>query len=126
MKNLKKVGKHAKTKSKKRKAILNLRKNPERKLKLIPSVITEKPEIFSPHNTSEYLIANNSSSFLSEEDEDIDIDLNPDPFISFIEKEDLIKIENQNLENKEPNLELELASTAAQSQDFSYSKLSFE
>ena len=92
MKNLKKVGKHAKTKSKKRKAILNLRKNPERKIKLIPSVIKEKPEIFSPHNTSEYLIANNSSSFLSEEDEDIDIDLNPDPFISFIEKEDLIKI----------------------------------
>ena len=126
MKNLKKVGKHAKTKSKKRKAILNLRKNPERKIKLIPSVIKENPEIFSPHNTSEYLIANNSSSFLSEEDEDIDIDFNPEPFIPFLEKNDLIKIENQNSENKEPSLELELASTAAQSKDFSFRKLSFE
>jgi hypothetical protein len=126
MKNLKKVGKYTKIKTKKRKAILNLRRIPKRKIKLIPSVIKEKPEIFSPHNTSEYLIANNSSSFLSEEDEDIDIDFNPEPFIPFSEKNDLIKMENQNSENKEPSLELELASTAAQSQDFSFRKLSFE
>ena len=124
MKNLKKVGKYTKIKTKKRKAILNLRRIPKRKIKLIPSVIKENPEIFSPHNTSEYIIANNSSSFLSEEDEDIDI--NPEPFIPFLEKNDLIKMENQNSENKEPSLELELASTAAQSQDFSFRKLSFE
>ena len=126
MKNLKKVGKYTKIKTKKRKAILNLRRIPKRKLKLIPSVIKEKPEIYSPHNTSEYLIKNNSSSFLSEEDEDIDIDFSPEPFIPFLEKNDLIKIERQNSESKEPSLELELASTAAQSQDFSFRKLSFE
>ena len=55
MKNLKKVGKYTKIKTKKRKAILNLRRIPKRKIKLIPSVIKENPEIFSPHNTSEYL-----------------------------------------------------------------------
>ena len=84
----------------------------------------EIPEIFSPHNTTGYLIENNSSPFIPEE-EDLDIDLSPEPILPSIDTySDLIKIENQIIEIKCPNLELELASTAAQSQDFSGSKYS--
>ena len=43
---------------------------------------------------------------------------------SFDTYSDLIKIENPNIEIKYPNLDLELASTAPQSQDFSGRKLS--
>ena len=83
----------------------------------------EIPEILSPHNTTGYLIENNSSSFFPEED--LNIDLSPEPILPCIDTySDLLKIENQNIDIKFPNLELELASTAAQSQDLSASKLS--
>ena len=124
MKKLKKVCKHSKSKPKKRIIFLSLRRKSQRKFKLIPNLIHGIPEILSPHNTTGYLIENNSSSFFPEE-EDLNIDLSPEPILPCIDTySDLLKIENQNIEIKFPNLELELASTAAQSQDFSASKLS--
>ena len=127
MKKLKKVGKCSKSKSKKRIIFLRLRRNHKRKTKLINPLMKGIPEILSPHNTTGYLIANNSSSFYPEEEEDLDIDLTPDPFSLSVDAfSDLIKTENQSLEIKEPQLLLELESTAPQSQDLSESKLSFE
>ena len=124
MKKLKKVCNHSKYKPKKRLVFLSLRRKSQRKFKLIPNLIHEIPEILSPHNTTGYLIENNSSSFFPEE-EDLNIDLSPEPILPCIDTySDLLKIENQNIDIKFPNLELELASTAAQSQDLSASKLS--
>ena len=120
MKKLKKVCKYPKSKPKKRMVFLSLRKKSQRKYKLIPKLIKEIPEILSPHNTTGYLIENNSSSFFPNDEEDLDIDLSPEPILPSIDTySDLIKIENQNIEIKYPNLDLELASTAPQSQDFS-------
>ena len=125
MKKLKKVCKYPKSKPKKRMVFLSLRKKSQRKYKLIPKLIKEIPEILSPHNTTRYLIENNSSSFFPNDEEDLDIDLSPEPILPSIDTySDLIKIENQNIEIKYPNLDLELASTAPQSQDFSGRKLS--
>ena len=125
MKKLKKVCKYSKSKPKKRMVFLSLKKKSQRKYKLIPKLIKEIPEILSPHNTTGYLIENNSSSFFPEDEEDLDIDLSPEPILPSIDTySDLIKIENQNIDIKYPNLDLELASTAPQSQDFSGRKLS--
>ena len=85
--------------------------------------------MLSPHNTTQYLIENNSSPFYFDENEEdsFDINLNLNPFISSdsgnIFLSSLIQ-ESFDLKNSHP--EYELASTAAQSQEFQNFKLSVE
>ena len=125
MKKLKNIGKYSKSKPKKRIVFLGFRRKPKRKSKLIPTLIKEIPEILSPRNTTGYLFEYNSSTFYPKEE--LDIDLNLDLEFPLVDAHsDLIKMENENLEIKEPPLMLELVSTAAQSQDLRDSKLSFE
>lgn len=126
MKNLNKVAIRPKTKSKKRLFLLSLRIKKKKKSKFIKKLSKHFQEVFSPHNTTGFLISNNSSSFIPDE-EDISIDLNPDPFSPFVEKySDLLQKDDQNLEFKEINLDLELPSTAAQSRDFGDKKILLE
>ena len=125
MKKLKNIGKYSKSKPKKRIVFLGFRRKPRRKSKLIPTLIKEIPEILSPRNTTGYLVEYNSSTFYPKEELDIDLNLDLE-FPLEGEHSDLIKMENEDLEIKEPPLMLELVSTAAQSQDLRDSKLSFE
>ena len=126
MKKLKKVRKYPKTNPKKRLVLLSLRRKPKKRSKKFPSSIKNITNMMSPHNTTQFLMSNNSGTFLSEED-DISLDLSPDPYFPLLERNsELMKIENQNLSMKDTNLELELASTAEQSKEFNESKLSYE
>ena len=100
-----------------------------KKINLIKYSLEDIPQILSPHNTTQYLIENNSSPFYFDENEEdnFDISLNLNPFISSdsgnIVLSSLIQ-ENTDLKNSYP--EYELASTAAQSQEFQNFKLSVE
>ena len=125
MKKIKKVGKPMKPKPKRRLVFLSLKKKLEKNDKFIKSPMEDS--ILSPYNTSQFLISNNSDPFYPEEEDDLDIEINPNPFLPKLDiYPDLIKIENENIEMKDSHLELELESTAAQSQDFTNRKLSFE
>ena len=80
-----------------------------------------------PHNTSQFLISNNSTPFYPEEEDDLDLSFAPTPLNLLIDPyTDIIKIDSENMEIKNINNELELASTAAQSQDFTDMKLTKE
>ena len=74
------------------------------------------PKIFSPHNTTQYLIENNSSPFYFDEDEEDNFDLN----LNLNDSRNTIfsSISQEGLDLKNSNLQYELASTAAQSQEF--------
>ena len=103
MKKMKKVHRTSKPKSKIIRA--NLRKKFICKKSSINSKFLKTQElVLSPLNTSQYLISNNSTPFYPEE-------IGPYPQYA--------KIDAENSEMKNTSLELELASTAAQSQDFS-------
>ena len=119
MKKLKKINEAPKTKQKKIKTFLRVKRNLIAKVKFSPKVIKKYSNMSSPYNTSQFLIANNSSSFYPEEDDsDIHLnflDLNPTfPCIT-----DIIKEEEINQIFKDSNLDLELNSTAANSMNIS-------
>ena len=126
MKKLKKINEAPKTKQKKIKTFLRVKRNLIAKVKFSPKVIKKYSNMSSPYNTSQFLIANNSSSFYPEED-DSDIhhnflDLNPTfPCIT-----DIIKEEEINQIFKDSNLDLELNSTAANSMNISENTFSCE
>lgn len=126
MKKLKKINEAPKTKQKKIKTFLRVKRNLIAKVKFSPKVIKKYSNMSSPYNTSQFLIANNSSSFYPEED-DSDIhhnflDLNPTfPCIT-----DIIKEEEINQIFKDSNLDLELNSTAANSMNISENKFPWE
>ena len=120
MKKLKKINEAPKTKQKKIKTFLRIKRNLISKSKLSPKVIKKYSNMLSPRNTSQFLIANNSSSFYPEEEDDSDIhqnflDLSPTfPCIT-----DIIKEEEINQIFKDSNLDLELNSKAANSMNIS-------
>lgn len=127
MKKLKKVRKASKPKPKGSPKYLPKKKKCLKLSKIIPNT-KEFQNNPTPHNTSQFLIANNSSSFYAEEDDDDSdvnhnfIDLSPTfPFIT-----DILKAEELNQIFKNPNLDLELNSTAANSMDYSDIKLPLE
>ena len=126
MKKLKKINEAPKTKQKKIKTFLRVKRNLIAKVKFSPKVIKKYSNMSSPYNTSQFLIANNSSSFYPEED-DSDIhhnflDLNPTfPCITDIIKEEEIK-----QIFKDSNLDLELNSTAANSMNISENTFPWE
>ena len=126
MKKLKKINEAPKTKQKKIITFLRVKRNLIAKVKFSPKVIKKYSNMSSPYNTSQFLIANNSSSFYPEED-DSDIhhnflDLNPTfPCIT-----DIIKEEEINQIFKDSNLDLELNSTAANSMNISENTFPWE
>lgn len=126
MKKLKKINEAPKTKQKKIKTFLRVKRNLIANVKFSPKVIKKYSNMSSPYNTSQFLIANNSSSFYPEED-DSDIhhnflDLNPTfPCIT-----DIIKEEEINQIFKDSNLDLELNSTAANSMNISENTFPWE
>ena len=126
MKKLKKINEAPKTKQTKIKTFLRVKRNLIAKVKFSPKVIKKYSNMSSPYNTSQFLIANNSSSFYPEED-DSDIhhnflDLNPTfPCIT-----DIIKEEEINQIFKDSNLDLELNSTAANSMNISENTFPWE
>ena len=127
MKKTLKVSRTLKSKSK-RHLILKKIKSLSKKKFLIKSCSQNTQELFlSPHNTSQFLISNNSTPFYPEEEDDLDISFIPTPLNLFIDPyTDIIKFGNENMEIKNSNNELELASTAAQSQDFTDMQLTKE
>ena len=128
MKKTLKVTRPSKPKSKRRYLILKTIKSLSKKKFLINSSSLNTQELFlSPHNTSQFLISNNSTPFYPEEEDDLDISFAPTPLNLLIDPyTDMFKFGNENMESKNSNNELELASTAAQSQDFTDMKLNKE
>lgn len=128
MKKTLKVTRPSKSKSKRRHLILKTIKSLSKKKFLINSSSLNTQELFlSPHNTSQFLISNNSTPFYPEEEDDLDISFAPTPLNLLIDPyTDMFKFGNDNMEIKNSNNELELASTAAQSQDFTDMKLNKE
>ena len=128
MKKTLKVCRTSKKKSKRSHLILKTIKSLSKKKFLIKSISSNTQELFlSPHNTSQFLISNNSTPFYPEEEDDLDISFMPTPLNLFIDPyTDIIKFGDENMEIKNTNNELELASTAAQSQDFTDMKLTKE
>ena len=87
------------------------------------------PQIFSPHNTTQYLIENNSSPFYFDENEedDFDLNLNLNPLLSLDSGNAIFNSCDQDgLESKNLYSEYELASTAAQSREFQNFKVCTE
>ena len=87
------------------------------------------PQIFSPHNTTQYLIENNSSPFYIDENEedDFDLNLNLNPLLSLDSGNAIFSSCTQDsLESKNLYSENELASTAAQSMEFQNFKVCIE
>ena len=128
MKKTLKVCRTSKKKSKRSHLILKTIKSLSKKKFLIKSISSNTQELFlSPHNTSQFLISNNSTPFYPEEEDDLDISFAPTPLNLLIDPyTDMFKFGNENMEIKNSNNELELASTAAQSQDFTDMKLTKE
>ena len=128
MKKTLKVSRTSKSKSKRSHLILKKIKSPSKKKFLIKSNSKNTQDlVLSPHNTSQFLISNNSTPFYPEEEDDLDLSFVPTPLNLLIDPyTDIIKIGSENMEIKNINNELELASTAAQSQDFTDMKLTKE
>ena len=128
MKKKLKVCRTSKPKSKRSHLILKTIKSLSKKKFLIKSISQKTQDLFlSPHNTSQFLISNNSTPFYPEEEDDLDISFAPTPLNLLIDPyTDMFKFGNENMEIKNSNNELELASTAAQSQDFTDMKLNKE
>ena len=106
-----------------KKNISNKRKRRRISKKFIAKKLRSKyiPQIFSPHNTTQYLIANNSSPFYSDEDEDIDfdLDLNINPILPLDSGKQIVSsISNDEFILKNLFYEYEVPPTAAQSQIF--------
>ncbi len=88
-----KVSRTSKQKSKRIHLILKTIKSLNKKKFLIKSKLQNTKEILSPHNTSQYLISNNSTPFYPEEEDDLDISFTPTPLNLFIDPfTDIIKI----------------------------------
>ena len=105
------------------------RRRIHKKLTLVQYSLKDITQMLSPHNTTQYLIENNSSPFYFDENEEdnFDINLNLNPFISLDSGNTVLSSliqDNYDLKNSHP--EYELASTAAQSQEFQNFKLSLE
>ena len=128
MKKTLKVSRTSKSKSKRSHLILKKIKSPSKKKFLIKSNSQNTLDlVLSPHNTSQFLISNNSTPFYPEEEDDLDLSFVPTPLNLLIDPyTDIIRIDSENMEIKNINNELELASTAAQSQDFTDMKLTKE
>ena len=105
------------------------RRRIHKKFNLVQYSLKDITQMLSPHNTTQYLIENNSSPFYFDENEEdsFDINLNLNPFISLDSGNTVLSSliqDNYDLKNSHP--EYELASTAAQSQEFQNFKLSLE
>ena len=98
-----------------------------KKFNLIKYSLKDIPQIFSPHNTTQYLIENNSSPFYLDEDEeeDFNLNLNLNPLLSLDSGNTFLSSFAQE-EIKVSYPDNELASTEAQSQEFQNFKLSVE
>ena len=98
-----------------------------KKFNLIKYSFKDIPQIFSPHNTTQYLIENNSSPFYFDEDEeeDFNLNLNLNPLLSLDSGNTFLSSFAQE-EIKVSYPDNELASTEAQSQEFQNFKLSVE
>ena len=86
-------------------------------------------QILSPHNTTQYLIENNSSPFYFDEDEeeDFNLELSLNPMLSLESGNTILSsIEREGNDFKNSHSENELVSTAAQSQEFQNFKFSVE
>ena len=100
-----------------------------KKFKIGQYSLKDMPQIFSPHNTTQYLIENNSSPFYFDEDddEDFDLNLNLNPIRSLDSRITIFSaISQEGLDLKNMISDNELASTAAQSQEFQDYKLYIE
>lgn len=87
------------------------------------------PQIFSPHNTTEYLIEKHSSPFYfdDDEDDDFDLDLNLNPILSLDSSNTIFSsMSQEGLDLKNMISDNEIASTAAQSQVIPNYKLCIE
>lgn len=100
------------------------RRRIHKKFNLVHYSIKDFPQILSPHNTTQYLIENNSSPFCFDESEDdnFDINLNLNPFIkSDSGSTEYSMLMQDNSDLKDSYQQYELPSTAAQSQIFNLS-----
>lgn len=122
MKKLKKVLKSPKLNSKETPKLLSHKRKSETNIDDFQCDIKKPKDILSPHNTTQFLIANNSTSFYPEEEDDLDINISLNPLILFDTKNPLLdfdmEIENKNLDSKE----IEFASTAPSSHNTSDAK----
>ena len=92
-----------------------------KKFNLVQYSLKDITQMLSPHNTTQYLIENNSSPFYFDENEedDFDLNLNLNPLLSLDSGNAICStIVQDGLESKNLYSEYELASTAAQSQEF--------
>ena len=127
MKKTLKVSRTLKSKSKRHLILKKIKSLSKKKFQIKSSSQNTQELFLSPHNTSQFLISNNSTPFYPEEEDDLDISFIPTPLNLFIDPyTDIIKFGNENMEIKNSNNELELASTAAQSQDFTDMQLTKE
>ena len=109
---------------KKKISIKMKRRRIHKKISIFQHQLKNISQIYSPHNTSQYLIDNSSSPFYFDEDEEhsLDIDMNLNP----IAKDEADSFFNAILDLKNENSEYDLPSTAAQSQEIQDYKLSIE
>ena len=101
------------------------RRRIHKKISIFQHPLKNISQIYSPHNTSQYLIDNSSSPFYFDEDEEqsLDKDMNLNPMAK--DEADSFFF-NAILDIKNGNSEYDLPSTAAQSQEIQDYKLSIE
>ena len=83
-------------------------------------------QIYSPHNTSQYLIENSSSPFYFDEDEEQSLELDMNLNLNPMDKDEAESFCSAILDLKNENSEYDLPSTAAQSQEIQDYKFSIE
>ena len=112
---------------KKKDTLTKIKRRIHKKINLIQYSLKDIPQIFSPHNTTQYLIENNSSPFYFDEDEeeDFNLNLNLNPLLSLDSGNTFLSSFAQE-EFKVSYPDNELVSTAAQSQESQNFKLSIE
>lgn len=117
---------------KKNNTIKMKRRRIQKKIQLVQYSLKEIPQIFSPHNTTQYLIENNSSPFYLDENEneedycDLNLNLDP-PFFSLESKSTTFSsFIQEGLDLKNSYSENEFSPTAAQSQIIQNSKVYLE
>ena len=110
------------------------RRRIQKKIKLVQYSLKDIPQILSPHNSTQYIIENNSSPFYFDENEneneedyyDFNLSLNP-PFLSLESKSTTFSsFIQEGLDFKNSYSENEFTPTSAQSQVIQNSKLSLE
>ena len=101
------------------------RRRIHKKISIFQHPLKNISQIYSPHNTSQYLIDNSSSPFYFDEDEEqsLDKDMNLNPMAK--DEADSFFF-NAILDIKNENSEYDLPSTAAQSQEIQDYELSIE